>query len=563
MKMKTIFFKPVWMRLVITILCTLFYISCSSEKYKETTDETVNITEYLKSSGEDYSMFLEILEVTGYASFLNTYGTYTVFLPTNEAVEQYLNDVGASSVSDVPIEELQDVVRLHILESKKLTTDFNDGKIATPSMQGQYLTTGASNIDGASSIVVNKESRIVSSNVEVGNGIIHVIDKVLRVAKNTLAEEIESWESLSIFTRALKETGWYDVLDQPVTYDQDSISSHLSVIAQTDEVFASAGFDTYDALENRYSHLDDPTNPEDSLNLYMAYRVLPDLKYMADLVNNTAHSTKAPQEVIGVKLSRDTILINEQTFNGVLEKGVQLSRESSDVTTSNGVLHLVKGNFEIIKRFPAPVYFDVADQPEIRRLAAVFRIPGQRASFAKEDLQYVDWEGPEEITYVQDTPGGGGVGFGYFGDVMEIFRLRDGWVNNISFTTPVIIKGRYKIWVSYRTAPNATTSVEAYFNDELLSRTIDFSEYAKTEQPERVIESQGYKVPSVTGTDRLNSRMLGIVEVETTGRHTIRFNSLVSSGQQSWIDVVEFRPVEMDQLYPKLSYTGELVEEGE
>ncbi len=563
MKMKTIISKTDWMRLVIAIFCTLLYTSCSSEKYKQTTDETVNVTEYLKISEEDYSMFLEILEVTDYASFLNTYGTYTVFLPTNEAVEQYLNDIGASSVGDVPMEELQDLVRLHILERKTLTTDFNDGKIATPSMQGQYLTTGASNIDGTSSIVINKESRILTSNLEVGNGIIHVIDRVLRVAKNTLAEEIESRESLSIFTQALKETGWYEVLDQPVTYDQDSISSHLSVIAQTDEVFANSGFESYAALENRYSHLEDPTNPKDSLNLYVAYRVLPGLKYMADLVNNTSHSTRAPQEVIGVKLSRDTILINEQTFDGVLEKGVQLSRENSDVTTSNGVLHLVKDNFEIIKRFPAPVYFDVADQPEIRRLASVFRIPGQRASFAKEDLQYVDWEGPEEITYAMDSPGGGTYGYGYFGDVMEIYRLRDGQVNNISFTTPVIIKGRYKIWVTYRAAPNATTSVEAYFNDELLSRTIDFSEYGKTGQPERVIESQGYKVPGVNGSNRMNGRMLGIVDVETTGRHTIRFNSLVSSGQESWIDVVEFRPVEMDQIYPKLSYTGELVEEGE
>ena len=557
--MKKLNIKTGLQGLVLLILSITLY-NCSVDKYKESTDETVNATEYLKLNEEEYSMFLELLEVTGYASFLNTYGTYTLFLPTNDAVESYLNTAGVSSPADLPIEDLQDLVKLHILESKVITTDFNDGKIATPTMQGQYLVTGASNQGGSSSIIVNKESRIVSSNIEVGNGIIHVIDKVLPIAKLSLAQQVETQESLSIFTSALKATGWYDILDKPVTYDQDSISSHLSLIAQTNEAFERAGFSSYEELEERYSHLGQPTNPEDSLNLYVAYRILPGLKYVADLVNSPTHSTEAPQEVIGIKLAQDSVLINEQTFDGVLEKGVLLNRDQSDVTTTNGVLHLVKNNFDIKKRFPTPVYFDPGDQPEIRRLASVFRIPGQRASFAKEDLQFVNWEGDDEISYTVDTPGGGTYGHGYWADVMEIYRLRDGNVNNIEFTTPVIIKGTYKIWVSYRAAPNASANVQVFFNDEVLSRQLNFKEYGNTSQPERVLESQGYKIPVSPQTNRFKSRLLGIVNVETTGRHKIRFNAQTSAGQQTWIDVIEFRPIEMDQIYPRFSPTG-LVEQ--
>ncbi|MFC6859498.1 fasciclin domain-containing protein [Zunongwangia atlantica] len=557
--MKILKHKIFYIRLLLVIFC-LVHSSCTNEKYKESTDETVNITEYLKNNEENYSLFLDILEISNYASFLNTYGTYTLFLPTNEAIDNYIEESGANTLEELNIENLQELVKLHILETKTFTTNFNDGKIATATMQGQFLVTGATNNEGNSSIVVNKESRIIQSNIEVGNGIIHVIDKVLPIATNTLAQEIESREELSIFTQALKETGWYDFLDQPITYDQDSISSHLSIIAQTNNVFASSGFNTYQELKNRYSNLDNPANPEDSLNLFVAYRILPGLKYVADLVTSPAHNTEAPQEVIGIKLAQDTVLINEQTFNGILEKGVPLNRDQSDITTTNGVIHLVKENFEIKKRFPYPVYFDPGDQPEIRRLASVFRIPGQNASFSQEDLQDVDWEGSNEISYRVDTPGGGTYGHGYFADVIEIHRLRDGYINNLTFTTPVIIKGTYKIWVSYRAAPSAPTNVQVYFNDEALSRQINFTEYGNTSQPERVLESQGYKIPVSPQTNRFNSRLLGIVNVESTGRHKIRFNSLSSAGQQTWIDVIEFRPIEMDQIYPRFSPNG-LVEE--
>ena len=63
-------------------------------------------------------MFLEILEITNYASFMNTYGTYTLFLPTNDAVKKYLTDVGAASLKDVPLADLKEIVKLHILDQE-------------------------------------------------------------------------------------------------------------------------------------------------------------------------------------------------------------------------------------------------------------------------------------------------------------------------------------------------------------------------------------------------------------------------------------------------------------
>lgn len=545
----------VFWRLSLLAVLAILIINCTSEKYKESTDETVNITGYLESNKEQYSMFLEIMETTNYSTFMNTYGTYTLFLPTNEAVQNYLDEEGFSSISDIPLEDLEDLAKLHILEERIETVSFNDGKISTPSMQGQFLITGAANIGGSSNITVNKDARITSSNIEVGNGLIHVIDKMLKVANRTLAEMIEDDESLSIFSTALKETGWYDVLDEPLSYNNDSVPSYLTVIAQSNEVFSENGINSYTDLEEKYSHLNDPMNPADSLNLFMAYRIVPGLNYLADLVGTSTVLTKAPLEVIGIKLKRDSIVLNEETFNGVFEEGVAINRNVSDVTASNGAIHFVGDNFFIKKRFPAPVYFDPADQPEFRQLSSVFRKPGNYASLNSDELSEINYEGSYDLTYAM-PPIGDRTGRGWHGDVLELVRFRTGVTNNLEFTTPVIIKGQYKVWVSYR-ASDRQPRVKAFFNGQELPRLANFSEYGNTELPERVLESQGYKRHIYPYDNAFYSRLMGIVNVETTGRHTFMLQSTEYAGYNTWLDVIEFRPVDMDQLYPKFESGGD------
>jgi uncharacterized surface protein with fasciclin (FAS1) repeats len=556
--MKKIFNLLNFYRLTAVVVLAIFVVNCTSEKFKETTDETLNITEFLRVNDE-YSLFLEILDITDYASFMNTYGTYTLFLPTNQAVEDLMSDLGVSSINAIPLEDLKEIAKLHILPETVNTTSFTDGKIASPSLQGQFLITGAVFIDGVASITVNKEAKIINSNIIVGNGIIHVLDKVLRVASKTLAKTIEDDSSLSLFTEALKATGWYEKLNQPVTFDKDSISSHLTVIAQTNGVFQEAGLNTLDDLKSKYSHLSDPLNPEDSLNLFVAYRIVPGLKYLADLAVTPAALTKAPLEVITVKLSADSLLINEATFNGVLEKGSEINRNISDITASNGVLHFVKENYFIKKRFPQPVYFDLGDQPEIRQLSSVFRKPGNFVSLKKEELSEVDWPDANTLTYSAPSIGDGAyLDRAWHGDIIELLRFRNGYLDPISFQTPVIIKGKYKVWVSYRQNERSSAATQVSFNGQALSRVINFKEYGNTDLPERVLESQGYKRHIDPFTNRFNCRLVGIIDVPTTGRHTITFEALQdSSNGQTWIDVVEFRPVDMDQLYPKFQAGGD------
>ncbi|MCM4157232.1 fasciclin domain-containing protein [Gramella sp. AN32] len=535
--------------------------SCSQQEYAERTDTQVNMLGYIENDPDQFSLFLEILKITGNDVFVGTYGTYTLFLPTNDAIDEYLTSRGASSIQDVSMEDLEDLVRLHLIEQKINTSSFTDGKIPTSTMYGEFLTTGAKNENGETKITVNKVARIIKANIEVGNGIIHVIDKVLPKATQTLAQMLDSREDLSLFNEAVVATGWNAPLNEPLTYDSDSVPSYLTVFAQTNTAFENAGINSLQDLKDRYSHTGNPMDPDDSLNLFVAYRILPGLKYVADLVTSPSHITKAPSEVIGVRVKKDTVLLNEETFNGQLERGIPLDREKSDVTATNGVLHIVKENFNVKVRFPTPVYFDVGDQPEIRQLPSIFRRPGNEVTFYPGELQNIRWGGGLYVKYVAHTAGSREAQ-AYWGDWLEIQRLRTGSSSWIEFDTPVIIKGQYKVWITYRTNGRASVA-QAKFDGELLSRTVDFREYRNTELPPRVYESQGYKQSLAGDTWIYNSRFMGIVDVETTGRHVFRLEALTGAGGPSWIDVIEFRPVEMDQLWPKLGGDGELVYENE
>jgi len=564
--MKRLLRLPSLLRLTLLFLIALVFQNCSDPKIKESTDETLNITQYLREN-PDYSMFLEILDLTNYASFMNTYGTYTLFLPTNEAVQQYLKDVGATSLSQIPLVDLQNIVKLHILDKKVSTTLFNDGKISTPSLYGQYLITGAANVDGVSNITVNKTSRIVASNVELGNGVVHIIDKVLRVADKTLAQTIEADPNLSLFTEVLKVTGWYEKLNQPITFDENNIGSYLTVLAQSNAVFEAANLGTLEKIKARYSkpvdatHPADPTKPSDSLNLYVQYRIIPSLSYLADFVTTPVFVTKAPLEVISSKLVKQDILLNEDVFNGVLEKGVGIVRNNSDVTCSNGVLHYVGGNFNIKKRLPMPVYFDVCNQPEFAANVANYRkTGGVTFGLPPGSFKDITWTGSK--TYTLDW---NSYSQAVNGDLIRATRFRtgSGGLNDIEYTTPVIIKGRYKIWISYRAHANGSANTKIFFNNEQTSRILNMKEFPNdafnttTGVGDRVLESQGYKryIFPFVRVDALYSRLVGIVEVPTTGRHKIKFvtdaGSSSGSADADRIDLIEFRPVEMDQIWPK------------
>ncbi|TKB96237.1 fasciclin domain-containing protein [Pedobacter cryophilus] len=575
--MKKLFkLKKLQVMTALLFLLVIGFVACKKENFKQTTDDSVNITGYFEKDIANYSVFLNILKLTDNASFLGAYGTYTVFAPTDEAFKAYLTAQGKTSIDQVDINVLKDLVKLHLIEDTVSTTSFTDGKISKPTVSGQYLTTLAKNEGGVTRIVINKLAKILQGNIRVGNGIIHSIDHVLVKSERTLAQEISATPSLSIFNKLLIATGWDVKLNTPLSFVNGE-GSYVSVLTTTNAAYKANDPTLTDdqivaKLIAKYSNTGNPMNAADSLNVYVAYRVLPGLKYMADIVTASSHGTKAPLEIISVKLSKDSILFNEDVFAGVLEKGVSADRDISDVSTTNGVLHFVRGDFAVKKRVPTAVYWDVADQPEIRQLPGIFRVGGKFQSFTRGTLRDIRWDGGNNpvVTYAVSTTGN--FAGAYYSDYLQI-SLRTAVAQFVEFRTPVVIRGRYKVWISFRSirgSSNSQNTCSAALDGVPFSRTVSFGEYKIRAQGDvgsvasdptpTELEAQGYKNPITFNSSNWNCRLLGTMDILTTDRHIFRLDALTNSNASSaTIDMIHFIPIDQNQISPKFGPNGEIV----
>jgi uncharacterized surface protein with fasciclin (FAS1) repeats len=303
-------------------LMLLFGIwGCKQEALVYTTTTDTNITSYLEKYPERFSEFRKILDLTGTASFLNAYGAYTLFAPTNVAIKAYLTEKGQTTIEQIDAAELKNLVRFHLLSDTIRSNTFTDGKLSSLTMFGQYLITGARNVDGKTSVVINRQANMLQADITLGNGIIHVIDHVLQPAKFSVAQLIENNPKYSIFTQALKATGLYDTLNILPANNPISRRKFLTVLAESDSVLNAAGYSNYAALKAKFSKTADPKNITDSLHLWMAYHILYDAKYLADIASSQSQTTLAPLEIVTSSLIGTTILINDVTFLGVHELG--------------------------------------------------------------------------------------------------------------------------------------------------------------------------------------------------------------------------------------------------
>jgi len=180
-------------------LLIIFYTgSCKKIKYVESTTTDLNIYGYIKANPSKYSSITAIVDKSGYAGFLNAYGSYTMFVPTDSAVGLYLTEVN-KTLTGLTEKEAQDIVKFHLLEDTLTTASFKDGKLPTITMYGQYLVTGVENKSGTSTFLVNRQGTITQGNIKTGNGLIHQIDHVLKPAAKTVAELISADARFSIF----------------------------------------------------------------------------------------------------------------------------------------------------------------------------------------------------------------------------------------------------------------------------------------------------------------------------------------------------------------------------
>lgn len=194
---------------------------------------------FIENNTSSLSSFQQILERANYMSMLKTYGEFTVFAPTNEALETYLTEKGYKTLDEVPEDVCDTIARQHIVKTTALFT--TDSKPTPQNMNDRYIqinsVTDTLN-DNAVLYLVNNASSIIQKDDSVTNGVVHIVDKVITASNEYLPDLMAKDPTISLFVEALKLTGMADSLtkyiDESYTIGEDTLRKGVTVKSGTE-----------------------------------------------------------------------------------------------------------------------------------------------------------------------------------------------------------------------------------------------------------------------------------------------------------------------------------------
>ena len=184
------------------------------------------MTDHFANNSEAFSSYLALLErvkpgkrsESTVASLLRARGNYTCFAPTNEAVTLYidslyaLNQLESTRLEDIPDSIAQDIVFNSLIDTENLqgfmSTQFEEGVLGS-NMNDRPMTISFGNeADGTANIKVNTLSKLIARDIEVENGYIHVVDRVIAPSNSFLGGLIGAADNMKTFAHLLTATGW-------------------------------------------------------------------------------------------------------------------------------------------------------------------------------------------------------------------------------------------------------------------------------------------------------------------------------------------------------------------
>ena len=302
----------------------LTIVSCSddpgADSYYTNTDEYA--ADFLKNNSDTYGLYLNILErATGergdlrLVDLLGTWGSYTVFAPTNEAVEKYLAGRGLTSVDELTKEDCDTIALTSIIEQAYFTTDVDNDTYDQLNMLDRPLTISSQeDEDGNLVMLINKSAQITQYDDSVANGVVHTVSSIIGADNNMIVDALREDSTISLFCEALLATHVdslmtkfydenYSVGADSVDWTNDLLCVHTAVeydnvaymkkrffkytvMVEPNEVFEANGIRTLDDLRAYAKQVYDEAYPEDadvtdetdrrnSLNRFVSYHILP------------------------------------------------------------------------------------------------------------------------------------------------------------------------------------------------------------------------------------------------------------------------------------------------
>lgn len=499
-------------------------------------EDLVSIARYIEDNKETYSRFHRIMTEGALVDPLNSYnptGTgFTLFLPTDEAFDRYVqNNQKYNTFEDLiaDTEFVRVLGRYHLVNINLKTNEFPYGALPDTTATGDLLTIGfSSNLD-STVYKVNSVAPVISGNLEMANGYIHVISEVLEPVNFSGYQWLSEHSGYSIIAQALEVTGLKDTLGlYRSTSSGQLVKNKYTLLVEHDSIFSRNGISSIDDLIEAHAT---PglalTHPDNELYQFAAYHVLEGEHFLVDLNESRNFNTyaNAPVKIVAglevrINPGVDTFRIDvSELGDTTVINYVTLFYQESNILTKNGAIHLIT---EVMEFNIPPISdrtFEFYEEPEINR---VRNDPGSYYFFEedKDELEVITWTGPKEILYHKSSSSSEPA---YRQDYIEV---EGNFV--ISYTMPKILPGRYTLFLranAYNSNSEHAT-ILVYIDGERMSGNFDLNTGGSNSNPYRVNNKwDGYEI--------------GNVEFNKYSEHTITIESLIP-GIFTW-DRVAFK----------------------
>lgn len=478
---------------------------------------------WLEENG-NFSLWVKLLRRANMFSILNVKTTFTCFVPTDQAVQEFLNTKGYRSVDDIPEAEVLHLVKYHILAGYEYQTKImTNGRLGDTMVSGDYLVSKFVGGD----IYINNYARIVNQDIEVLNGYIHVLDKMLDPELRSVWELLQANPRYSIFCAAVEKADLSPVLNK-IGRLHTGGKSFITALVVPDEVFKKAGMNNVEDIIREYSpEKNNYTESSNPFYKYVAYHILSGMQSYNDLVdfdkgkNVKNVETLADNEMIMVEDVDNEVVINRDADLG---QYVHLTDSVYNKQAINGIYHEIDHLMPVFVPKLSTVKIELSDKNYYPEYASIpfYRSGGGTYNLDTVNFPYVRWhtipEGVGVVQYHRRT------GWGIALDYTDLVQVNLGAIGWVEFDLPTIVRGKYKVSINYHYAKSRGCYQFSFDpkdggSGRNIGAPVDFN-------------STGY-------SGKLSA--LGVINFTETSGHTLRA-TVVRSGLME-LDYVLFEPV--------------------
>ncbi|MGE5318135.1 MAG: fasciclin domain-containing protein [Chloroflexota bacterium] len=431
--MKIIITSKTIILLKILLLSTILFGCTQEPELWKLKSEQLVISAYISNNSDQYSEFGKLLESAGLTNLMSVRGPYTLFLPNNEAMKAYYKEKGVQSLEELDGKFKKKLAFNHLIDNAIQTSDIGLGALRDTNAIGDYLVTDFKGSD----IIINKQSKIIKRDIQVANGYIHQIDKVIDLVTLSVYDKLASDPSYSIFTEGLKRTGIKDTLQLiSFPYGKKSARTRYTILAVPDAVYNRYGINTIDDLINRYTPSPDSiTFLKNGFYRYMEYHCMGNTYYFSNFSSGTKlYPVLSSDNNISVTIDTDYKLNYDKSTNLYTSFDI----ENSDIPAKNGAIHSIRGLLPVTQPKASVIVFETTDYFDLKQGDYYGKYymkwsykPGEKSPFAK-----IRWEGDFLQYYYKNHDTGNLLNW-------DCLNMNGFWWCEI--ITPKIMKGNYTL----------------------------------------------------------------------------------------------------------------------